>query len=262
MPIDTVTKLFRNSILEIDSLSYGGYMKKKKAFTLAEVLITLGIIGIVAAMTLPAIVGHYKEVQTISKLKKIYSVFSNAYAMTISEYDTPDKWTDIYNTDENGVLAFWDRLKPYLQIAKECDFNKRFECWTPNSYFIYLNGTASYEHIHNGNQKTFVLVDGTMVSFALPNTEIKPNPGCVKNGNYFPCATILVKTDNARTQIYGKNIFEFRFEHNIVTPKGINNDMQDCYNLGKSCTAWALFNENMDYLKCKGLSWTGKKKCK
>ena len=36
-------------------------MKKKNAFTLAEVLITLGIIGIVAAMTLPVLVGHYKK---------------------------------------------------------------------------------------------------------------------------------------------------------------------------------------------------------
>ena len=40
------------------------------AFTLAEVLITLGIIGIVAAMTLPALVGKYQKVQTVNQLKK------------------------------------------------------------------------------------------------------------------------------------------------------------------------------------------------
>ncbi len=43
----------------------------KKAFTLAEVLITLGIIGVVAAMTLPSLVGNYKKKVTVTRLKKI-----------------------------------------------------------------------------------------------------------------------------------------------------------------------------------------------
>ena len=44
----------------------------KKAFTLAEVLITLGIIGIVAAMTLPTLIGKYQKKQTVTQLKKAY----------------------------------------------------------------------------------------------------------------------------------------------------------------------------------------------
>lgn len=43
---------------------------KKYAFTLAEVLITLGIIGVVAAMTLPTVVNKYREKETVTKLKK------------------------------------------------------------------------------------------------------------------------------------------------------------------------------------------------
>ena len=45
-----------------------------KGFTLAEVLITLGIIGIVAAMTLPALVGKYKKQQTVAQLQKVYKL--------------------------------------------------------------------------------------------------------------------------------------------------------------------------------------------
>lgn len=48
----------------------------KKGFTLAEVLITLGIIGIIAAMTLPALVQKQNDIATVSKLKKYYSVLS------------------------------------------------------------------------------------------------------------------------------------------------------------------------------------------
>lgn len=43
----------------------------KKAFTLAEVLITLGIIGIIAAMTLPFLIGRYNEKVTLHKLETI-----------------------------------------------------------------------------------------------------------------------------------------------------------------------------------------------
>lgn len=49
---------------------------KKKGFTLAEVLITLGIIGIVAAMTMPALIGSAKKRETVSKLQKSYNVLS------------------------------------------------------------------------------------------------------------------------------------------------------------------------------------------
>ena len=50
---------------------------RRAAFTLAEVLITLGIIGVVAAMTMPAIISSYQKKQTVSQLKKAYSLLSN-----------------------------------------------------------------------------------------------------------------------------------------------------------------------------------------
>lgn len=49
----------------------------KVAFTLAEVLITLGIIGLVAAMTLPGLMGKYVERERISALKKKLTLFYN-----------------------------------------------------------------------------------------------------------------------------------------------------------------------------------------
>ena len=43
---------------------------RRAAFTLAEVLITLGIIGVVAALTIPTLIANYKKKQAISKLQK------------------------------------------------------------------------------------------------------------------------------------------------------------------------------------------------
>ena len=48
-------------------------MKNKNAFTLAEVLITLSILGVVAAISIPSIVHKYKNRLTITKLQKAYS---------------------------------------------------------------------------------------------------------------------------------------------------------------------------------------------
>ena len=63
-----------------------------KGFTRAETLITLGIIGIVAAMTLPVIVGKYKKQVTVSHLKKFYTTMNQA--LKRSEVD-------------NGEFKYW-----------------------------------------------------------------------------------------------------------------------------------------------------------
>ena len=65
------------------------YYKQQKGFTLAEVLITLGIIGVVAAMTMPSIVGRYKEKQHTIQLQKFYSILSQAFKMAVLEYEEP-----------------------------------------------------------------------------------------------------------------------------------------------------------------------------
>lgn len=62
----------------------------KKAFTLAEVLITLGIIGVVASMTLPALIQKNNEKQIVVRLKKLYSMLQQAHLNIINEYGPLD----------------------------------------------------------------------------------------------------------------------------------------------------------------------------
>lgn len=66
----------------------------KKAFTLAEVLITLGIIGVVAALTLPNIVGYYKRKESSVRIKKFYSIMEQA--IRLSEID-------------NAEVMYWEK---------------------------------------------------------------------------------------------------------------------------------------------------------
>ena len=69
-------------------------MKNKQAFTLAEVLITLGIIGVVAALTMPMLIDSYNKSLTETRLKKFYSTINQAYNRVIAERGDYEAWID------------------------------------------------------------------------------------------------------------------------------------------------------------------------
>lgn len=64
----------------------------KQAFTLAEVLITLGIIGVVAAMTLPALIQSYANTVVETRLAKFYSTINQAIARAEVNYGDRRYW--------------------------------------------------------------------------------------------------------------------------------------------------------------------------
>ena len=81
-----------------------GYDKHKKSgFTLAEVLITLGIIGVVAAMTIPTLMMNYQKQVWESKLKKAYSVATNACERMLVEENV-----FLSKTDWDSFETSWD----------------------------------------------------------------------------------------------------------------------------------------------------------
>ena len=67
-------------------------MIKNKGFTLAEVLITLAIIGIVAAMTIPTLISDYQDRVNVTKMKKNVFYF-NQCIRVISDRTGPDRQT-------------------------------------------------------------------------------------------------------------------------------------------------------------------------
>ena len=135
--------------------------KKKIAFTLAEVLITLGIIGIVAAMTIPTLISNYQKKQTVTKLQKAYSTLKNAFELAKAEHGDYTTWTWNQIPFSNGQRTqyFWDTyILPQLKVSKKC-FPGKNGC---SSYYVYtLNGQQIF---NNTTHCAFVLNDGTVVS--------------------------------------------------------------------------------------------------
>lgn len=83
-----------------------------RAFTLAEVLITLGIIGVVAAMTLPMLIENHKKIVIETRLKKFYSLINQTIQRAEVDYGDKKYWV-MGDTDN-----FWNKyLEPYLHYG-------------------------------------------------------------------------------------------------------------------------------------------------
>ena len=76
-------------------------MKKRNfAFTLAETLIVIGIIGVVAALTIPTLNSDTNNKDKVTKVKKAYTVLEDAFGRMASEYGPLDEWSSDVLTSE------------------------------------------------------------------------------------------------------------------------------------------------------------------
>ncbi len=114
----------------------------KKAFTLAEVLITLAIIGIVAAITIPTLIQNYKKRVVVTKLQRTYSVMNNAISMAVAENGDFSSWavdcgisgTPTCSTDE-ALDWFMKYIGKHLQIVK----TEKVSFDVGEGFLLYLN---------------------------------------------------------------------------------------------------------------------------
>ncbi len=88
------------------------------AFTLAEVLVTLGIIGVIAALTMPMLIDKYEKLVTIAKLKRAYSMVSQVVNRAVAANGDVKDWDSFF--DENDICEsyFTKYWKPYIKIGK------------------------------------------------------------------------------------------------------------------------------------------------
>jgi len=120
------------------------------AFTLAEVLIVIGILGMVAEMTIPTLINNTQDAVLKSSFKKAYSVASQAWLMAVTENSGTFTgrggwsctWPDATTADYNVVDGRTDAFKGEMKVIKSCV--NQTGCW-PVSYeydTILGNGTT------------------------------------------------------------------------------------------------------------------------
>ena len=253
----------------------------KRGFTLAEVLITLGIIGVVAAMTMPTLIQKNNEKATVTKLKKIMNVMNSAITMSINENGPIDSWNltaTVWdeeagaNTDESkeGQDELTKKyLLPYLKYTSYCLYSDT----TCKKYTRYsLDGTQFSAYTDR-----IILADGsTIVGFNLATPSCTASYGSSKPLQNV-CGEMFVDVNGASNppNKSGEDLFLFYITKYGVIPMGTEMEYNNYFSFenrcnlskvnrlnGYGCAAWVIYNENMDYLHCNDLSWNGKKKCK
>lgn len=108
----------------------------RKGFTLAEVLITIGIIGVVAAMTIPTLITKYKRHVAEVKLQKFYSVINNAMKMIEQNYGEISEVTTIHKDTSDFSKEFYEKyFTPYMSNVKVKAFYDRY-------YIVFADGSG------------------------------------------------------------------------------------------------------------------------
>ena len=139
-----MTKKFGFTLAECATHVDNSNGRRKFAFTLAEVLITLGIIGVVAAITMPVLIQNQTNRETEVKLQKFYSVFNQAIKRSIVDNAEMSTW----DTSLPGAEFDDKYIIPYLQVVEVVENTPILGSTTGNKY-ILADGTA-FANYYNG----------------------------------------------------------------------------------------------------------------
>ena len=197
----------------------------RKAFTLAEVLITLGIIGVVAALTMPTVINMAKNIVTLNKLKKAYSTLSQAIEKTV-ETDSFDVIP--FSDSDNASIENWYKqmFGNNIRVLKYCV--EEAGCWNDGTY--NMNGTETYSNRGaiglGGNCLTFMTPDGYL--FALDGwgpSNLNDNFGVITDKDGL---TIHIDINgNQKPNTIGKDVFVYVYTMErglIAAGKDLTND--------------------------------------
>ena len=141
-------------------------MRNKIAFTLAEVLITLGVIGVVAAMTMPTVIKNYQKKVTVERLKSTYSLLYQAVRMSENDNGTLDTWeipaeSEAYDVGKGFAEKYFT---PYLKKTKEC---RQKDCFS--EYLYYLDGKTLKNTF---DRYSLQLANGVVIYFYPRNNKL------------------------------------------------------------------------------------------
>lgn len=192
--------------------------KFKKGFTLAEVLITLGIIGVVAALTIPSLIANYQKTQYVAGLKKAYAEITEALKLMANDHGCPGdlKCTGIFiSSSPEGNTILGNELKKYFKLAKDCgttyDANDESTKCLSDSVSNAFDGSVERTNMNTdkiGNYN-FITADGFGISiYNYGCTNVYGFPSGFNLSQY--CGEIDIDVNGLKgPNNWGRDIFNF-----------------------------------------------------
>ena len=189
-------------------------LRGNKAFTLAEVLITLVIIGVIGALTVPALIQNTRKQEYVSALKKAYSTFSQAAQQIIAKEGSP-------KCDDGGwgcsSAEISEQFIKHLNILKDCGSGAG--CFPQGAYkqIDEIHNTSVWDN--RKDMQKFILAGGMQTAVEL----IDKN--CGQGNNNDLCAYIYADLNGVKKpNIMGRDVFVFSLTEKGIRPTGCNND--------------------------------------
>ena len=182
------------------------------AFTLAEVLVTLGIIGVVSAMTVPTLMQNYQRQSYVTQLHKVYNEMSQVFQQMMTDRNALNlKETGLLNTTEQATETF----KNYFKVVQDCG-NNFSPCFA--SEYCSTTGSSIKPAEANWWSSSFVLADGAAIGL---HGLIDYSAGNVS----YPYGYMYVDINGAKgPNITGRDFFLFYYFNDgtlddVVTPE-------------------------------------------
>jgi len=171
----------------------------KTAFTLAELLIVLGIIGIVAALTMPSLTASYQKQEITTRLQKTISVLNQAIKRAEVDHGEYIHWEDGFDI---GAQPYFEKYwKPYFNIVKDCKTYS--DCgYSQHAPFVDANGAVVAFGVADVNRRgTFILADGTIIIISTTSSDT--------SGNLIPYDIIFVDVNGPKKpNKLGRDVFQ------------------------------------------------------
>lgn len=212
-----------------------------KGFTLAETLITLGIIGVVAALTIPTLIANYQEKSYKSQYKKIFSELNQALRLLEEDESSP---LTLCKSMENE--CFRDLFSQKLKISHKCDDEIPNKC---QNLSYYLDNTTIQNRIKiNDKWPALMTLRGYSVKFRYHYTDCSTIEESQKEyGELSTCGWVQVDTNGlSGPNRVGKDIFLLYLMQNGFVPMLSASDtdkIHDCYKgTGISCSSLFINN--------------------
>ena len=211
-----------------------------KAFTLAEVLITLSIIGIVAAMTLPTLVQKKQDKELISMTRKVWADINSAFLLSQQNYGVLGDNSFLFSaTDDHVTVA--KNLAKYFNGAKVCESPSQKGC---SQYYYELNyatkryGSDDTLEAYSNSNPRIILNNGAIIGIqtnksgcqvreyeAIDYDEnglvIKNPDGSVSTHTYLSsmCGNLIFDVNgNKQPNQFGRDAYGFWVRRNKIEP--------------------------------------------
>ena len=242
-----------------NSSGFDSFLKNTKkfiAFTLAETLIVMGIIGVVAALTIPNLNSSTNNMEKVTKVKKIYAELNEAHNRATAVYGPLETWfvNDICNVGsdcKNTKERYYNRLTEFMKLQKDCGTTST-GCMPTSIKYLYGGNAGTLD---NTSSSRAILSGGWSLRVPLM---YKESAGSTYYGYNINKSAGRIDVDidgpNKGKNTQGVDIFTFIVTSDGIYPYGGGSYWNDsnikyyCFYNGGGCTAWIINTGNMEYL--------------